>query len=166
MIGFTTTLTHGLLICLPFTIFSVVSFWRWPRLWLHSLPPDLSEMAGPRTEAEVNHTKWFAIPILFILPGLSIFSIFSAANLLQADLSIIGAFVHLYSIWVIVHLWDLLIIDYGHILFIDPQNPPIPNTEGAAGYRNYYFHFLAFIEASWKSLYFVIPVAVIFAQIF
>ena len=41
-----------------------------------------------------------------------------------------GEFLHLYGIWVIVHLWDLIIIDFGHILLINPDSPPIPNTEG------------------------------------
>lgn len=162
MINFSITLLHGFIICLPFSIFALISFWCWPRLWLHSLPPDIAEMAGPKTSAEIKQTKWLLIPVLLILPGLSVLSTLYVNSTIQESLTILGVFTHIYAIWVIVHLWDLIVIDYGHILFINPERPPIANTEGAKGYRDYGFHFRAFLKASLMSLLFVIPCAVIF----
>ena len=161
MIALSITILHGLLICLPFTAFAIYSFWRWPRLWLHSLPPDIAKMAGPKTEVETKQTKWLLIPVLLILPGLSITSTIYAGQVTQTNFSFIGALIHIYIIWIIVHLWDLLIIDFGHTLLIDPQHPPIPGTEGAKGYKDYGFHFRAFLKASLMSSVFVIPSALI-----
>ena len=106
MISLTTSLLHGLLICAPFTAFAAYSLWRWPRLWLHSLPPDIAEMAGPKSEAETKQTKWLLIPMLLILPGLSIASTMYVGQVTQTNLSLIGALIHIYGIWLIVHLWD------------------------------------------------------------
>ena len=69
----------------------------------------------------------------------------------------------MYGIWVIVHLWDLVVIDLGHMLLIDPASPPIPNTEGARGYKDFAFHVRAFLKACIMSLLFVGPAAVVVA---
>lgn len=71
MLSLTTTLTHGLLICIPFSLFVYVTFSRWPRLWLHSLPADIQRLAGPKTAAEKRQPRLLLIPFLLILPGLS-----------------------------------------------------------------------------------------------
>ena len=165
MIPISTTILHGLLICIPFTIFALVSFWCWPRLWLHSLPPDIVAMAGQKTAAELRQTNYLLIPVIIILPGLSAASTLYAAMTTKTDLSLIGTVVHLYSIWIIVHLWDFVVIDCGHALFINAQRPPIAGTEGAKGYRDYGFHFRAFLRATFKSILFVIPTALILSLV-
>jgi hypothetical protein len=165
MIGFSTTLLHGLFICLPFSVFAVLTFWCWPRLWLHSLPPDIAEMAGSKTDAEIRNTRWLVLPVLIILPGLSVASALYAGQATHTDLTVLGAFIHIYGIWLVVHLWDLVIIDFGHVLLIDPQRPPVPNTEGASGYKDYRFHFDAFLKACRLSLLFVVPAAVVVGMV-
>ena len=164
MISPWTTLLHGLLICLPFRVFVIISFGRWPRLWLHSLPPDIAQMAGPKTEEEAKQTRFLLIPVLLILPGLSIASALFVAWTTwttPVDLSFWGALLHIYGIWIIVHLWDLVVIDGSYALLVDPQHPPIPGTEGAKGYRDYGFHARAFLRAVVMSALFVVPSAAI-----
>ncbi|MDH3376856.1 MAG: hypothetical protein OEQ39_07805 [Gammaproteobacteria bacterium] len=157
----TTTAFYGLALCIPFTVFAIGTFWVRPRLWLHSLPPDIQEMAGPKTDREVRQTKWLLIAYLLLLPGGSIVSLLFAAASARVELTVVGAFVHLYGVWVIVQLWDLVIIDVGHILFIDPDSPPIPGTNGAAGYKDFAFHARAFAKACFVSLVFVGPAALV-----
>jgi hypothetical protein len=164
VIAFSTTLLHGFLICLPFSAFAIFSFWHWPRLWLHSLPPDIVEMAGPKTDAETKQTKWLLIPYLLILPGLSIASTVYVGQTTQMNLTFIGVFIHIYAVWIIVHLWDFLVIDLGHALLINPQRPPIPGTEGAKGYQDYGFHFRALLQATLMSSLFIVPSAIIVAM--
>ena len=159
MLPLTSTLAHGLLICIPFTIFVIVTFSRWPRLWLHSLPPDIIEMAGPKTSTEEKRTKLLLIPYLLILPGLSVVSTFVVAYTENVDLTLLGATLHIYGIWIVVHFWDFLIIDCGYALFMDPNDPPIPGTEGAKGYRDLGFHFRSFLRAVPMSALMVVPLA-------
>jgi hypothetical protein len=118
-------------------------------------------MAGPKTDAELKRTRWLVIPVLILLPGCSVASLLYAGLSGPVELTVAGAFVHLYGIWVIVHLWDFIVIDLSHILLINPDSPPIPNTEGARGYKDFAFHGRAFIKACILSLLFVGPVAII-----
>jgi hypothetical protein len=164
MIPFTTTLLHGFLVCLPFTIFALVSF-RWnPRLWLHSLPPDIERMSPPKTGSEIKLTRFVLLPLfLLILPGLSVVSTIYIATDRHIDLSFQGALLHLYTIWILVHLWDFLIIDCGVALFMNPAYPPIAGTEGAKGWTDYGFHFRSLLKAIILSALFVVPVAALIA---
>ncbi|MCW5879066.1 MAG: hypothetical protein KIS80_09415 [Anaerolineales bacterium] len=157
MIPFSITLLHGLLICLPFTLFVLVSFWGWPRLWLHSLPPDIAAAAGPKSQAEEQATKYLLIVALVVLPGLSVLSTYQATR--SIDLTFWGALVHIYSVWVVVHLWDFAVIDFAHALLINPAKPPIRGTENLKGWSDMRFHFRSLLKAVPASATFVLPAA-------
>lgn len=157
MINFFTTLSHALLICIPFTVFVLITFWKKPRLWLHSLPEDIQNLATPKTKFEIRQTKTILLPImLMILPGLSVLSAIYASQNVDG-LSLIGIFVHLYLVWAIIHIWDFFIIDCGFCYMIDLSHPPIKGTEGAKGWKNYTFHLLALRKALAMTLVFVVP---------
>lgn len=163
MINIFTTLLHGLLICIPFSLFAIISFWLKPRLWLHSLPLDIQQKATPKTELEKKQTKFILLPLFFIiLPGLSILSTLYIVNEIKVDISLFIIFWHLYGIWLIVHIWDFLVIDGLHIFFIDIKHPPIPGTENLKGWADYGFHFQSPLKACYMSLIFVLPVSVVF----
>ncbi|MBX3046886.1 MAG: hypothetical protein KF698_07810 [Anaerolineales bacterium] len=161
VIPLSTTLLHALLLCIPFTIFVLVSFWGWPRLWLHSLPEDIAKMAGPKTAAEQRATKFLLVPYLLILPGLSVASAVYSAQSANIDLSFVGALVHLYLIMIVVHVYDFAVIDFVHTLLIDPANPPIKGTEGARGWKDMRFHFRSLLKAIPNSAIFVVPAALL-----
>lgn len=80
---------------------------------------------------------------------------------LPSGLSFGRAFTHLYGVWMIVNLWDLLLIDWPYAYFVNPGRPPIPGTAGARGYRNYRFHLKAFLKASVLSLLIIVPAALL-----
>jgi len=161
-----TTLYHGLLICIPFSVFVIITFYWNPRLWLHSLPKDISQMVEPKTVKEVQITKYLLLPTyLLILPGLSIASLLYISAATSSNLTFLDILVHLYGIWIIVHLWDFFIIDGGFMVFTDPLHPPISGTEGAKGWKDIGFHFRSFLKAVPMSGIFVIPVSLILSFI-
>jgi hypothetical protein len=150
------------LICIPFSLFALISFWTKPRLWLHSLPTDIQQKTNPKTKEEKQLTQFMLLPIfLIILPGLSVASLIYMGSTMIEDITLIGALIHLYGIWAFVHLWDLLIIDGISMLIIDKNHPPIPGTEGAAGWSDFGFHFRSFLKAVVFSAFFVLPAAFI-----
>jgi hypothetical protein len=161
MIPLSTTLVYALIICIPFTIFVLISFWGWPRRWLHSLPPDIAAMTSPKTAGEQRATIFLLIPYLLILPGLSIASAFYAAQTASTDLSFGGALLHIYLIWIVVHVYDFAVIDFAHTLIINPAKPPIQGTEGAKGWKDMGFHFRSLLKAVPNSAIFVVPAALI-----
>jgi len=121
-IPISTTALHGLLICIPFTLFVAISFSSNPRLWLHSLPVDIRQMAAPKTNREIRITKFVLLPLYsLVLPGLSVSSVLYVSSHLHLDLSFFDILVHLYGIWIAVHLWDLLVIDTTYMILINPQ---------------------------------------------
>jgi hypothetical protein len=153
---------HGLLICIPFTLFVLISFVSNPRLWLHSLPGDIRQMAAPKTKSELTVTRLVLLPIyLLILPGLSVASVLLMNSHPKGDFidSFPEILIHLYIIWITVHLWDLIVIDGIGLLVINPGRPPIKGTEGAKGWRDPWFHIRSFATAVMMSAIFVVPAA-------
>ena len=47
-----------------------------------------------------------------------------------------------------MNVFDLAVIDWCGTLLIDPMNPPLADTEGAKGYRDFMFHFIGFLKGS------------------
>ena len=166
MAPLTKSLLHGLLICIPFTVFAIISFTRMPRLWLHSLPKDIAGRAEPKTRREALITRWVLLPIyLLILPGLSVLScIYLIFD--QTITSFTGILIHIYFIWAVVHVWDFAVIDLGAMLLIDPTHPPIAATENAKGWRDTRFHIRSMFLAIPMSALFVVPASFILWLIF
>jgi hypothetical protein len=160
MIPVTTSITHGLLICIPFTVFVAISFLANPRLWLHSLPADIQRRAAPKSARERRFTRYLLLPVyVAILPGLSTVSSVLAAQ--STPVSFVTLLGHMYVIWIVVHLWDLIIIDGISMLLIDPMHPPVDGTEGLAGWTNCWFHVKSFSIAVVMSALFVVPASAI-----
>lgn len=136
--------TDGILLTIIFSVFVVGTlFWK-PRMWLHDFPADIQALIPPKTDHEKRLTIYMAIPFFIILfAGLALTAYrYGSAN------GFLAMAVHVYLVWQIVNLIDLLIIDWCGMMLIDPTNPPFPGTEGAKGYRDFRFHFIGFIKGS------------------
>lgn len=152
-------LIDGLTACVPFSIVVWVSFLSMPRLWLHSLPPDIQAMAQPKTAAERRLTAVMGVLVLLSFFGVPMALTWRLQAEMSGGLSFAAAFTHLYGVWMVVNLWDLLLIDWPYAYFVNPERPPIPGTGGARGYKDYGFHSRAFLKASVFSLAFIVPAA-------
>jgi hypothetical protein len=75
--------------------------------------------------------------------------------------SFVRAFAHLYGVWTLVNLWDLVGIDWPYAFFMNPERPPIPGTAGARGYKDYGFHARASLKASVFGLAIIVPAALV-----
>lgn len=158
-------LADGLMACIPFTIVVLVSFWVRPRLWLHSLPPDIQALVPPKSEAERRATALVGTIVLLTFFGVPTFLTWRLHAAIPGGLSFIGATTYLYGVWMIVNLWDLVAIDWAYAYFMNVERPPIPGTEGAMGYKDYRFHLRAFFKASLFSLAFIVPVALLISRL-
>lgn len=160
MIPVSITFVHGLLICIPFSLFAIITFVLNPRLWLHSLPPGIIQKARPKTVVEKSLTKYFLLPLyLVILPALSITSTVWIAQYSEASISYGGILFHLYAIWFIVHLWDFLVLDCVAVIIIDAKNPHISGATGAKGWGDIGFHIESLLKAVLFSSIFIVPVS-------
>jgi hypothetical protein len=156
-------LTDGLMACVPFTLVVWASFLSRPRLWLHSLPQDIQSMAPSKTVAERRATVWMGAVVLFCFFGVPILLTWRRHTAVPGGLSLLESTVHLYGVWMVVNVWDLVGMDWPYAYFVDPDRPPIPGTNGAAGYKNYAFHARAFLKASVFSLAIIVPAGIVIA---
>ncbi len=160
----TRILIDGLIACLPFSAVVWASFLLRPRMWLHALPPDIQRMATPKTPAETRLTLWVAPFVLFTFFGVPMLQTWWLHQRTPGGLSFGSALIHLYGVWMVVNLWDLVAIDWPYAYLVDSDKPPIPGTAGARGYKDYAFHARAFLKASVLSLLLIVPAAALIAQ--
>lgn len=152
-------LTDGAIACVPFTLVVWSSFLLKPRVWLHALPADIQAMAPPKTAAERRATIWLGVLVLSCFFGVPAILTWRLHSQVPGGLSLGAATVHLYAVWMIVNVWDLLAIDWPYAYLVNPDQPPIPGTEGARGYKDYGFHAKAFVKASVFGVAIIAPVA-------
>jgi len=137
-------LTDGLLLTIIFSVVVVGTIIWKPRLWMHDFPADIQALMPPKTDLEKRQTMMLAIPFFTLL--------FGGLGLTGSRYGIGNGFLamvlHIYLVWQIVNLVDLVILDWGGMMLIDPMHPPIAGTEGAHGYRDFAFHFFGFIKGS------------------
>ena len=159
----TRILTDGLIAVVPFSVVVWTSFLAWPRLWLHALPADIQALAPPKTTPERRMTAVMGALVLLCFFGVPIALTWRVDQAQPGGLSFMGSVTHLYGVWMVVNLWDLVAIDWPYAWFVNPARPPIPGTEGAAGYKDYGFHARAFVKASVFSLSLLAPAAALIA---
>jgi len=150
-------LVDGLMACVPFTVVVWASFFSNPRLWLHSLPLDIQAMAPPKTAAERRTTVWVGALVLSCFFGIPVLLTWRLHAELPGGLSPLESITHLYGVWMVVNVWDLVAIDWPYAYLVDPSRPPIPDTTDAPGYKDYGFHAKAFLKASVFSLAIIVP---------
>jgi hypothetical protein len=125
----------------------VIGTVRWkPRIWLHDFPSDIQAMAAPKTAEEKRLTALVGTPLVIVFIGLPILLAWDLKSILGVNFSFLSAWLYTYSLFFGVNLWDLVILDWIGFTLVDPQHPPFSGTEGAAGWRNYAFHFHGFLK--------------------
>ena len=146
-------LVDGAVLSIPIGALIAITF-RWkPRIWLRDLPEDIQELADPMTEAE---KRWaWIVGLLFI--GWLLFGIVVSTLRFGFDHSFLSALLHAYLIFQMFNLFDLVVIDLGVVILINPTNPPIAGTENAHGYKDFGFHALQ----SLKGVVIGVPFAVL-----
>jgi len=148
-------LMDGILLSIVFSIFVVGTLLWKPRLWLQDFPADVKAMLPPKTDVEKRLTVMIAIPFFTVLFG----GLGLSALRFGTDAGFIMLAVHVYLVWQVINLVDLVIIDWCGIMLVDPENPPFDGTAGAKGYRDFKFHFIGFIKGSLMGIVFALIIA-------
>lgn len=127
-----------------------------PAIWAGDYPPDIKAGVGPPDARTQRQKKLIALPFLGVM-----LAAFTAvvATLPAAGIAInfANAFVAVCAMALVFNLVDLLIIDWLVFVTWQPRLIVLPGTEGMAGYRDYGFHFRAFL----KGLVFCLIVALL-----
>ena len=136
--------------CIVYNILLVVSLLlllkKNPRYMMQNYPKDLQQKVQGKTKKEKKESILFGLPFLSIIILYPLFfgmygKLILENNFVQNSLSI---FVIIFSF----NLIDLLFIDWLIFCNITPNFIVLPGTEKEPGYKNYYFHFKAFLKGS------------------
>lgn len=145
-------LMDGVLLALIFSTFVLGTLLWKPRLWLQDFPADIQAMLPPKTAGEKRLTAFIGVPFFVILFG----GLGWSGIRYGLDHGFLALVLHVYLVWQVVNLVDWLVIDWGGMMLIDPHNPPFDGTAGAAGYRDFGFHFVGFLKGSVMGLAFAL----------
>jgi hypothetical protein len=118
--------------------------WFNPEIMLNDYPPDIRAKHGPMSER--SKRQRIPVAVLFGAVGLTIV----AASFVEVrgnsggHIPFLTAFVHLFVMFFLFNLVDLLILDWP-LVALCPSFLVLPGTEGLAGYKDYGFHFRGFL---------------------
>ena len=156
MVNTSLLLTDGAILSVLFGVYVGGTLFCKPRIWLHDFPPDIQALTPSKTDQEKRLTALLTIPFFILLfGGLGL----TAARYGTAH-GFLGMLLHTYLVYLIVNLFDLVVLDWGMSMhLVDPQNPPFPGTEGAKGYRDYRFYFVGFLKGCVIGMVFVLIVS-------
>ena len=144
MIDLQLVLLDGGLLTLVSAVFIGATIWWKPRLWLQDFPPDLRAALPPKTAEERRLTALVATPWFIVLFG----GLGATAARFGTAHGYPAMALHVYLVWLMFNLFDLLVIDWLGMHLVDPDDPPFEGTAGLAGYRDYRFHAVGFAKGS------------------
>ena len=167
MFPLSSLLTDALITSVVFTLSIGAILWYNPRLMLHDFPKDIQALVPPKTATEKRLSQILFVPVMVLFIGLPLYQVLALKASSGGVLPLWTAFVYAYGIFFLVNLWDLVVMDWiGMRLFVNPQKPPFPGSEGAAGWRDDAFHFRGFLKGCVIGLVMMLPVALLAVYVF
>ncbi len=136
---------YGLLMSAALMALMLLSMVWNPAIWAGDYPPDIKAKVGPPDARTQKQKKLITLPFFGImLAGFGL----AVAALPAAGLAVnfANAFVVGFVMALVFNLVDLLLIDWVVFVTWQPRLIVLPGTEGMAGYRDYAFHFRAFLK--------------------
>jgi hypothetical protein len=122
-----------------------------PEIWLADYPPDIREKFGPMSEKARKHRRLAGIPVFLLLFGFLILSAVQLARIGGGSI-FLAVLLGTFAVLMVFNVVDLLILDWLIFATIQPRFVVLPGTEGMEGYRDYGFHFRAFLKGIAGSL--------------
>ena len=119
-----------------------------PRMWLQDYPQDIQNKVPPKTEREKRQSLIVGMPFLVVLVVVPFISTMTLNRQGGGDVSFLQLSLNAFGVAFIFNLVDLLVLDWLVFCTVTPKFLVIPGTEGVEGYKDYYFHFRAFLTGS------------------
>jgi hypothetical protein len=116
-----------------------------PRVWLHDYPRDIQAMVPPKTANERRQSLALGIPFLIVLAAIPLASTLALESHYQGEMPLAPLAFHAFGVAFVFNVVDLLVLDWLLFCTITPPLVVIPGTAGAAGYKDYAFHFRGFL---------------------
>jgi len=148
MLNFSKLIVDGLTLSILSTILIGVSLRISPRLWLQDYPKDIQARVPPKTQKEKQQSTLIGFPFLFLLVDVPFFSTLALKQANNGNISFVLLLINAFGVFWTFNLVDLLLLDWLIGCTFTPKFAIIPGTEGAAGYKDYVFHFRGFLTGT------------------
>ena len=152
MININKILLDGALLSIlaSLSIFCILRFN--PRLFLQDYPDEIQAVVPPKTDLEKRQSLITGIPFLLILLAVPFISTVVLKRQSGEMISFFPLFLNAFCVAFLFNLVDLLLLDWLLFCYITPSFLVIPGTEGMGAYKDYGYHFRAFLIGTILSL--------------
>ena len=111
-----------------------------PRIALSDYPADVKAAVPPRTKREFRLGLLISVPLLIISVGIPLRSVWLIKQHSGLPLSYWVAFAAIAGEYLMLSLFDLIVLDIWMFFTWTPRFLVLPGTEGMAGYKNWRPH--------------------------
>ena len=88
------------------------------------------------------------LPVMLLTLGLIAFATVRFVQLAPVPIRFSSAFLHTFIVLMTFNLVDLILLDWIFFVRVQPRFVVLPGTEGLAGYRDDWFHFIGFLKGT------------------
>ena len=147
MINLTKILLDGIVLSVLASITILAILRVNPRLFLQDYPDEIQEQVPPKMDQENRFSLLLGIPFLFLLFAVPFLSTLSLAKQ-SGEERFIFLFINAFGVFIFFNIVDLLVLDWLIFCLITPDFLVIPGTKGMQAYKDYRFHFRAFLKGT------------------
>jgi hypothetical protein len=116
-----------------------------PRIFLRHLPKEIREIVPPRSEEERRMSIVLGVPLGLLFIGSTFASALFWRASAQGSQSFWELFAHVFGLFFLFNLVDLLILDWLIVCRFTPRWLIIPGTEHILMPKEYLYHFKGFL---------------------
>ena len=114
-------------------------------IWVGDYPPDIRERYGPISKKGRKQKILFSIPILLTPIAIAVGLLAHLHAVSGSEIPFWSAALGVFIMGSVFNVFDLVVIDWFLFVRVQPKFIILPGTEGMPGYRDYFFHFKAFL---------------------
>ena len=123
-----------------------------PRIFLGHYPKEIREIVPPKSEKERRMSILLGVPLGLLFIGSTFASALLWRASAQGSLSFWELFAHVFGLFFLFNLVDLLILDWLIVCMFTPRWLIIPGTEHIVMPKEYLYHFKGFLMGTIVSL--------------
>ncbi len=137
-------LQHGALLSVVALAILLLTLYVNPRLYLQDYPHDIQSLAPPKTVREKRLGVLLGLPFLLALLAIPLWST-PWLRMEQTGLGLCALALHAAGVLWVFNWVDWLVLDWWLFCTVTSHFMVIPGSEGSPAYKDYLFHFRAFL---------------------
>lgn len=130
-----------------FVVIVLLSLAYNPRLWIQDFPDEMQADMEPLSRGEQIVRLLVAVLLLAVVVGIPLLSVLSVQSSRGAQ-TFFEAFLHIWAIFMIVNLVDLVIIDWVIGIWWQPGFLSTPEIESLRHHNTYRFHLVEHLKGT------------------